>query len=428
MFRPVSFLPILLVMLNAWEITQSLNEEPVLTNCDSTKCVLPDCLCMSTSPPMGLLQEEIPQMVFITFDDAIGDWMYPTYAKIFGNRTNPNGCDIGMTFYVTHEGTNYRLVNEFFNRGNEIASHTVTHKNEYSYWMNTSIDFWKTEAGRQIKIINTYSNVPLDKIQGFRAPYLQTGGDATFTALQSLGMNFDSSLPSIKFMDPPIWPFTMDFGVTHDCVVPPCGNETHPGFWDVPMVALQSSQNGSVCSMADSCLKSGNLTVQEVFDYFMFNFERYNKTRAPFGIYQHIYWIVNEAAVLEGFVKFLDYLTSLDYVYIVPVSKGIEWIRNPMTLEKMKVNNPFSCDPSSIEQAPCLEPQVCYYNESVPGGERSMGSCVPCPVEYPWLEDRSVSTTPVSTTPFSQSAAALKQPEVIAAISSILTIFGWWIL
>jgi hypothetical protein len=32
-----------------------------------------------------------------------------------------------MTFYVTHEETNYQLVNEFFNRGNEIASHTVTY-------------------------------------------------------------------------------------------------------------------------------------------------------------------------------------------------------------------------------------------------------------------------------------------------------------
>jgi hypothetical protein len=47
-----------------------------------------------------------------------------------------------------------------------------------------------------------------------------------------------------------------------------------------------------------------------------------------------------------------------------------------------------------------------------------MGSCVPCPVEYPWLEYRSVSTTP-----FSPSAAALKQPEAIAVISSILAIF-----
>jgi len=98
-----------------------------------------------------------------------------------------------------------------------------------------------------------------------------------------------------------------------------------------------------------------------------------------------------------------------------------------MTLEQMKVNNTFSCDPSSIGQAPCPEPQVCHYNESIPGGERNMGSCVPCPVEYPWLEDRSVSP-PVSPTPFSPSAAALRQPEVIAVISSILTIFNWSIL
>ena len=37
------------------------------------------------------------------------------------------GCGIGMTLFVTHEGTNYRLVNELYNRGNEIATHTVTY-------------------------------------------------------------------------------------------------------------------------------------------------------------------------------------------------------------------------------------------------------------------------------------------------------------
>ncbi len=51
-------------------------------------------------------------------------------------------------------------------------------------------------------------------LQGFRAPYLQTGGDATFIALNNLGMNFDSSLPSIKFRDPPVWPYTLDYGIT----------------------------------------------------------------------------------------------------------------------------------------------------------------------------------------------------------------------
>jgi hypothetical protein len=44
--------------------------------------------------------------------------------------------NIGMSFFVSHEsgtgnttglnGTDYRLVNEFFNRGHEIASHSVT--------------------------------------------------------------------------------------------------------------------------------------------------------------------------------------------------------------------------------------------------------------------------------------------------------------
>jgi len=46
---------------------------------------------MSTSPPMGLNPEEIPQIVFLTFDDALNYWMYPTYQKILGKRTNPNG-------------------------------------------------------------------------------------------------------------------------------------------------------------------------------------------------------------------------------------------------------------------------------------------------------------------------------------------------
>ena len=40
-------------------------------------------------------------------------------------------------------------------------------------------------------------------------------------------------------------------------------------------------------------------------------------------------------AVLEGFLEFLDYLTALDYVYIVPVSKVMT------TKLKIKQNNHF---------------------------------------------------------------------------------------
>ncbi|EFX88071.1 hypothetical protein DAPPUDRAFT_191866 [Daphnia pulex] len=379
----------LAILLAIFNVTHSLTLDQT-NGCDSTTCILPDCLCMNTTPPMGLNLEEIPQMVFMTFDDAVSNWMYPTYEKIFGNRTNPNGCDISMTFFVTHLGTNYQLVNEFFNRGHEIASHSVSHKDDYPYWMNNSIAFWEREAGRQREIITTYSNIPMDQIQGFRTPYLQTGGDATFTALQNLGINFDSSLSTKNFMDPPIWPFTMDYGVTHECMVPPCSVETHPGLWDIPVINFQSGENGTVCNTPDFlCFPSyANLTASEVFDFFIFNYERYNKTRAPFNIYQHIYWLANSQEVLQGFLQFIDFLLSLDHVYFVPVSKGIEWIRNPLTLAQMTNNDVFGCDPSSNnrEPVPCPEPQVCYYPESVPGGEQNMGSCVPCPSEYPWLD------------------------------------------
>ena len=43
--------------------------------------------------------------------------------------------------------------------------HFYSHKADYPYWMNTSIDFWEKEAGRQREILTTYSNVPVDQIQ-----------------------------------------------------------------------------------------------------------------------------------------------------------------------------------------------------------------------------------------------------------------------
>lgn len=81
---------------------------------------------MDTKPPNGLNVEDIPHLVFLTFDDSLSDWMISTYSRIFDNRLNPDGCPIAGTFYVTHENSDYRLVNEFYNKGHEIASHTVT--------------------------------------------------------------------------------------------------------------------------------------------------------------------------------------------------------------------------------------------------------------------------------------------------------------
>nr|CAH0099447.1 unnamed protein product [Daphnia galeata] len=411
LIRSIIFITMIFLKI---QILLSAAGEPSLSpsTCDSQKCLLPDCLCTSTTAPGGLNPEEIPQMVFLTFDDAVADVMYPTYQRILQNRINPNSCNIGMTFFVTHEGTNYRLVNELFNRGNEIASHTVMHTMDYEYWKNTSADFWLKEIGYQRHLLHTYGNIPIDKIQGFRAPFLQTGGDATFTALRTLGMNYDSSMTTAELMDPPTWPFTMDYGYgpTHECRDPPCGKESHPGLWSIPIVEFRNGEKGSPCNMADICFppfktanpEPYNVTAEEIFNYFMFNFNRFTKTRAPFGIHQHVYWFLNNEPILQGFLQFLDYLATLDYVYIVPISKGIEWMRNPMPLNQMKNKDVFNCDESAKSSAPCRKPQVCYYTQSAPGGPRFMGTCAPCPAEYTWLPDQydpvPITTTTVPTT------------------------------
>jgi Polysaccharide deacetylase len=94
------------------------------------KCRLPDCLCADTDPPLGLKAEEIPQLVFLTFDDHVNESEFKLYQQIFLQRYNPNGCPIGLTFYVSHhherDATNYELVNQLYRMGHEIASHTVT--------------------------------------------------------------------------------------------------------------------------------------------------------------------------------------------------------------------------------------------------------------------------------------------------------------
>lgn len=70
---------------------------------------------------------QVPQIVLITFDDAVNDINWHIYEEIFNSgRKNPNGCPIRGTFYVSHEWTDYGQVQTLYSRGHEIASHSIT--------------------------------------------------------------------------------------------------------------------------------------------------------------------------------------------------------------------------------------------------------------------------------------------------------------
>lgn len=70
---------------------------------------------------------EVPQIVLITFDDAVNDLNKMYYEEIFERgRKNPNGCPITGTFYVSHEWTDYSQVQNLYADGHEFGSHTVS--------------------------------------------------------------------------------------------------------------------------------------------------------------------------------------------------------------------------------------------------------------------------------------------------------------
>lgn len=91
----------------------------------------------------GHKRKQIPQMILLSFDGAVNDVNFHLYEEIFerfkstpsqsapprrgyGGRTNPNGCPIKATFFVSHEWTDYGQVQTLYAQGHEVASHSIT--------------------------------------------------------------------------------------------------------------------------------------------------------------------------------------------------------------------------------------------------------------------------------------------------------------
>ncbi|KAJ3005432.1 hypothetical protein HKX48_000684 [Thoreauomyces humboldtii] len=52
---------------------------------------------------------------------------YPLAVNATAGTTNPNGCRMPATFFVSTQYTNYHMVQMLYKSGHEIACHTMTH-------------------------------------------------------------------------------------------------------------------------------------------------------------------------------------------------------------------------------------------------------------------------------------------------------------
>jgi hypothetical protein len=362
----------------------------VCTADEQAACQLPDCLCPSTSTPGELTAASVPQIVMFTFDDAANIQNYPIYEDIFFNpttpRVNPNGYPITASFYITHEYNDYSLVHQLWRRGHDIALHSISHRSDTTYWKNLDAGGWKREVVDQKQQVATFAKIPFDDIKGFRAPFLQGGGDVMMG--QIFGeLQYDCSRPTRNYLDPALWPYTLNYDTKfQDCQIAPCPENAYPGFWVVPMVDLEGG-DGFPCAMIDTCLPQPNTTDSTLY-LLKKNFLRhYEGNRAPFGVYTHAAWLSDLLpGHRDGYVAFLDYLATLDDVYVVSVARALDWVRNPTALDTITSFAPWQV---VVQDNDCSPTSCRFPIEDTPGfpSERYMTCCTSCPNKYPWLDN-----------------------------------------
>lgn len=309
----------------------------------------------SSSPPGGLQPEECPQFVNIGFDDNYGTSGIQYILSLLKNMKNPSGKgNIGtfdatparVSFYITASYSyNANLWNNMVSDGHEVANHTVNHYNAVDE--NFDKEQWEAEINTCNDSIVRFTNINVDKIVGFRVPYLAFNNEECFEAIASCGLKYDCSLhggsnngDGSNFN----WPYTMDGGNPGQ---PEAGN--HAGLWEVPTHYCMKPNGDRVTgldfNMIDGTWGAGMdkneylSTLKNTLDL------RYNGNRVPFtfGGHSHYYGDLDDGgddgcpqiSVKERqqvIKEFFEYALTKPDVRIVTTANIIKWMKNPVKL------------------------------------------------------------------------------------------------
>lgn len=223
------------------------------TVCDPLLCRPPACRCAAASLDEGRTPaDQIPQMVMLTFDDAVTALNYDYVQRAIAGRVNPDGCPAAATFFVSHEYTDYSKVHALWAQGHEIALHSITHNHLADHWKRISVDGLVREFGEQLDIMEHFARIDRTEIRGMRLPLFELSGNNSFEALRRLGLEYDSSWPTQHYAAPGLWPYSLDYRTIQDCPIGRCPNASLADVWVNPILDWLDTE-GNPCSMVDAC-------------------------------------------------------------------------------------------------------------------------------------------------------------------------------
>ncbi|KAI8343611.1 hypothetical protein BC941DRAFT_465778 [Chlamydoabsidia padenii] len=313
-------------------------------SCDPATCQLSkNCHCASSQPPNGLDPKDTPQFVVVTFDDSVQEALYNTAQRML-DVTNPNGCKGKGTWYISMQYTDFSLVQQWYAHGHEVADHTFSHVGSPS----------GEEISSAKAMLHQYGGIPLNKIQGFRAPFLNYTTD-TLKQLSQQQFSYDSSSSASGDNDR-FWPYTLDNGMANDCWTGVCDPALKlPGLWEVPMYAVMGS--GNVPQLMDVYLAG---SPQDVTKWSMDTFNKhYNGGRQPFGIYVHpthlssYPGLPDPKPLLDSVVNLIKTVSEMKDVWVVSNEQLLYWMKNPVKASELG-NQPYmKCDKPVIPNEIC---------------------------------------------------------------------------
>ena len=93
---------------------------------------------------------------------------------------------------------------------------------------------WTDEVAGMRRIMELQAKVGEEDVLGVRAPGLKPGYNAQYEMMVDYGFIWDSSV-SVPPQSRPVWPYTLDYAISHKCKEKSCPTRQFPGMWEVPM-------------------------------------------------------------------------------------------------------------------------------------------------------------------------------------------------
>lgn len=203
--------------------------------------------------------------------------------------------------------SNYHQIQSLAYDGHEMGVEGISSQQGLE---DKGFEEWVGEMVGMREILRHFANVSTSEVNGMRAPFLKPGRNTQYKVTEDFSFIYDSSI-SAPASPIPVWPYTLDYKIPHECKSNTCPNKIFPGVWEVPMNEhFVESFEGGHCPYLDQCVLH-NLDEEEVLEWLQEDFSRYyEQNRAPYMMSFHTNWFQLKS-LEHGLHHFLDWAAAL---------------------------------------------------------------------------------------------------------------------